>query len=83
MDVMDHCIDILHQNQKIIHNQRDEPLIEFPEEPVYPPVPDPYASLTHAKLVAFGVGVPRAPPVGDDDDDEEEANDDKEMEDDE
>jgi hypothetical protein len=43
MDVMDHCIDILYRNQETIHSRRDDPLIEFPEEPVYPPVPDPYA----------------------------------------
>jgi hypothetical protein len=85
MDVMDRCIDILHRNQEIIHSQRDDPLIEFPDKPVYPPVPDPYASLTQAELAAFGVGVPHAPPGGsdDDNDDEEEANDDEETEDDE
>jgi hypothetical protein len=87
MDVMDHRIDILHRNQEIIHSQRDEPLIEFPEELVYPPVPDPYVSLTLAELANFGVGFYRAPTASIDDDgsdyDEEVANDDKEMEDDE
>jgi hypothetical protein len=53
--------------------------------PVYPPVDDPYASLTPAELAAFGIGPTRAPDDDDDDDDEEEeaANDDEEMEDDE
>jgi hypothetical protein len=49
--------------------------------PVFPPVPDPYASLTHAELAAFGIGPSHA--SNDDDDDEEEANDDEETEDDE
>jgi hypothetical protein len=83
MDVLDHRIDILHRNQEIIHSQRDEPLIDFPEEPVYPPIPDPYASLTQAKLAAFGVDVSHAPPASSDNDDEEAANDDEETEDDE
>jgi hypothetical protein len=52
--------------------------------PVYPPVADPYASLTPTELVTFGVGPSYAPAGSDDDDDEEEAvNDDEEMEDDE
>jgi hypothetical protein len=53
--------------------------------PVYPPIPDPYASLTPAELAAFGIGPSCAPAGSDDDDDdeEEEANDDKETEDDE
>jgi hypothetical protein len=49
---------------------------------VYPPIPDPYASLTLAEFVAFGIG-PTHAPTDDDDDDEEEANDVEEMEDDE
>jgi hypothetical protein len=84
LDVMDHHIDILCRNQEIIHNQRDEPFIEFPEEPIYPPVSNPYASLTSAELAAFGIGPSRAPTTGsanDDDGDEEVANDDEEMED--
>jgi hypothetical protein len=49
--------------------------------PVFPPIPDPYASLTPAELAAFGISLARAP---DDDDDEEEAtNDGEEVEDDE
>jgi hypothetical protein len=88
MDVMDRRIDILRWNQEIIYSQRDEPLVEFPEEPVYPPVPNPYASLTLAELVTFGVGFSHAPTAGSDDDDgddgdEEATNDDKETKDDE
>jgi hypothetical protein len=49
-DVMEHRLDIVHHNQEIIHSQRDEPLIEFPDKPVYPHVPDPYASLTPVEL---------------------------------
>jgi hypothetical protein len=87
MNGLERCTDILRWNQEIIHSQRDEPLLEFLEEPVYPPIPDPYASLTQAELVAFGISVPHAPHAGsdndgDNDDDEEEANDDEEMEDD-
>jgi hypothetical protein len=66
-------------NREIIHSQRDEPLLEFPDVPVLPPVPDPYASLTPAELAAFGIG-----PVcvsGNHNDDEEEANNDEEIDD--
>jgi hypothetical protein len=80
---------IVHHNQEIIHSQWVESLIKFPDVTVYPPVDDPYASLTLAELAAFGIG-PSCTPVGsdhddddDDDDDEEEANDDEEMENDE
>jgi hypothetical protein len=66
------------RNQEIIHSQQDEPLLEFPDIPVFPPVPDPYASLTPTKLTAFDIGHAH---VSDDDDDEEEANGDEEMED--
>jgi hypothetical protein len=86
MDVMEHCINIICHNQEIIHSQRDEPLIEFPDEPVYPTVPNPYASLTPDELAAFGIGPSCAPTTGSDDDDdgdEEATNDDKETEDDE
>jgi hypothetical protein len=48
---------------------------------VYPPVPDPYASLTPTELAAFGIGPSRSPV--DSDDEEEEANDVEGMEDDE
>jgi hypothetical protein len=85
MDVMDHHINILQWNQKIIHSQRDEPLIEFPEEPIYPPILGPYALLTPTELATFGIGFSRAPTTGsddgDDDGDEEAANDNEEMED--
>jgi hypothetical protein len=73
---------IVRRNQEIIHSQWDEPLLEFPDVPIFPPtpipVPDPYALLTPAELAAFGIDPAQ---VGDDDDDDEEANDDEEMED--
>jgi hypothetical protein len=77
MDVLESHTGILRRNQEIIHSQRDEPLLEFPEEPVYPPVLDPYALLTQAELAAFGVRISRAPAPDNDDDDKEEANDDE------
>jgi hypothetical protein len=46
--------------------------------PVFPPIPNPYASLTLAELSTFGIGPSRAPAGYDDDDDEEEAGDDDE-----
>jgi hypothetical protein len=66
------------RNQEIIHSQRDEPLLEFLDVPVFPSIPDPYDSLTPTELAAFGIGHAR---VLDDDDDEEQADDDKETED--
>jgi hypothetical protein len=48
--------------------------------PVFPPIPDPYASLTKAELAAFGIGPACAP--DDDDDEEEVTNDNEETEDD-
>jgi hypothetical protein len=84
MDVIETHLDIVHRNQEIIHSQRDEPLIEFPDVPVYPPVPNPYVSLTPAELAAFGIGPSHAPANDDNDDDDEEAtNNDEEMKDDE
>jgi hypothetical protein len=77
--VMDQRLLIVRRNQEIIHSQRDEPLQEFPDIPVFPPVPDPYDSLTPAELAAFGVDPAR---VSSDDDDEAQA-DEEEMEDDE
>jgi hypothetical protein len=77
---MDQRLQIVRCNQEIIHNQRDELLQEFPDVPVFPPVPNPYGSLTPAELVAFGIG-PAC--VSSDDDDEAHADDDEEMEDDE
>jgi hypothetical protein len=67
------------RNQEIIHSQQDEPLLEFPDVPVFPLVPDPYALLTPTELAAFGIG----PTHVFDDDDEEQANDNEEMDDDE
>jgi hypothetical protein len=82
LDVIEQHMEIVHCNQDIIHSQQDEPLQEFLDVPVFPPVPDPYASLTPAELVVFGIG-PSCAPVGyDDDNDDEEANgDDEESED--
>jgi hypothetical protein len=50
--------------------------------PIYPPIPDPYDSLTPAELAAFDIGPSH---VDDDNDDEEEeaADDAEDMEDDE
>jgi hypothetical protein len=84
MDVMKMHLDIVHRNQEIIHSQWDEPLIEFPNMPVYPPppIPKPYASLTPVELAAIGIGPSCAPINYDNDNDDEEANnDDEEMED--
>jgi hypothetical protein len=83
MDVMEWLISILRRNQEIDHSQRDEPFIEFPEEPVYPPIHDPYASLTPAELAAFGVGPSHASTIDGYGADDDEANDDEETEDDE
>jgi hypothetical protein len=68
------------RNQEIIHSQRDEPLLEFPDVPVFPPVLNPYASLTPAELAAFGIGPAR---VNDDDEEEDAADDNEETMDDE
>jgi hypothetical protein len=71
-------------NQEIIQSQRDEPLLEFSDVPVYSPVADSYTSLTPAELAAFGIGPSYAPAGSDEDDDDEEAvNNDEEMKDDE
>jgi hypothetical protein len=80
LDVMDQHLQIVRHNQEIIHSQRDEPLQEFPDVPVFPPVSDPYGSLTPAELAAFGIGPVR---ISSDDDDEVQADDDEETEDDE
>jgi hypothetical protein len=82
MDVMEQRLQIVQCNQEIIHNQWDDPLLKVPDVPVYPPVSNPYASLTPAELAAFGIGPAHAP---DDDynNDEEAANDDEEPEEDE
>jgi hypothetical protein len=60
-------------NQEIIHSQWDEPIQEFPNVPIFPPVPDPYDSLTPTELAAFGIGPARVSS----DDDVEETKDDK------
>jgi hypothetical protein len=80
LDVMDQRLQIVRSNQEIIHSQRDEPLQEFPDVPIFPPVPDPYGSLTPAELAAFGIGPARA---SSDDDDEARDYEEEEMEDDE
>jgi hypothetical protein len=77
LDVIEQRLQIMRRNQKIIHSQWDEPLLEFPDVLVFLPVPDPYASLTPAELGAFGIDPARVS------DDEEQAGDDEEMEDDE
>jgi hypothetical protein len=77
-------MEIVCRNQEIIHNQWDKPLLEFLDVLVYPPVTDPYASLTPAELAAFGVGPSYARAGSDDDNEDEEAtNNDEETEDDE
>jgi hypothetical protein len=67
-------------NQEVIHSQREEPLLGFPNVPIFSPVLDPYASHTPAELATFGISPAR---VYDDNDDEEQADDDEEMKDDE
>jgi hypothetical protein len=64
---MDQRLQIVWRNQEIIHSQRDEPLQEFPDIPIFPPVPNPYGLLIPAELAAFGIGLAR---VSSDDDDE-------------
>jgi hypothetical protein len=54
-------------NQEIIHSQWDEPLQEFLDVLVFPPVPNPYGSLTPVELATFGIGPAH---VSLDDDDE-------------
>jgi hypothetical protein len=53
LDVVDHHLQIVRHNQEIIHSQQDEPLQEFPDVHVFPPVPDPYGSLTLAELATI------------------------------
>jgi hypothetical protein len=80
LDVMDQCLQIVWRNQEIIHSQRDKPLQEFPDVHFFPPVLDPYSSLTPAELATFGIGPAR---VSSDDDDEAQVDDDEQTEDDE
>jgi hypothetical protein len=77
---MDQHLQIVRHNQEIIHSQRDELLQEYPDIPVFPPIPDPYGSLTPAELAAFGIGPAR---VSLNDDNEVQADNDEETEDDE
>jgi hypothetical protein len=78
--VVDQRLQIVRRNQEIIHSQWNELLQEFPNVPVFLPVPDPYGSLTPVELAAFGIGPAR---VSSDDNDEVQATDDEETEDDE
>jgi hypothetical protein len=71
LDVIEQHMEIVHRNQEIIHIQRDEPLLEFPDVPVYPPVADPYGSPTPTELVAFSID-PSYAPAGSDDEEETE-----------
>jgi hypothetical protein len=80
LDVMDQRLQIVRHNQEIIHSQRDELLQEFSDIPVFPPVPDPYGSLTPVELAAFGIDPARA---SSDDDDEMHDEEEEETEDDE
>jgi hypothetical protein len=80
MDVMDQRLQIVQHNQEIIHSQWDEPLQEFSNIPIFPPVPDPYGSLTPTELAAFDIGPAH---VSSDDNDEAQADDDEGTEDDE
>jgi hypothetical protein len=73
---MDHRLQIERHNNEIIHSQRHEPLQEFPDVPVFPPVIGPYGSLTPIELAAFDIGPAR---VSSDDDDEAQADDDEEL----
>jgi hypothetical protein len=80
LDLMDQGLQIVRHNQEIIHSQWDELLQEFPNVPIFPPVPDPYSSLTPFELAAFSIGPAH---VSSDDDDEAQAANDEETEDDE
>jgi hypothetical protein len=80
LDVIDQRLQIVRRNQEIIHSQWDEPLQEFLDALVFPPVPDPYGLLTPAELAAFGIDPAH---VSSNDDDEVQADDDEETEDDE
>jgi hypothetical protein len=80
LDVMDQRLQIVQHKQEIIHSQRDELLQVFLDVPIFPPVPDPYGSLTPAELATFSIDPAH---VSSDDDDEAEADEEEEMEDDE
>jgi hypothetical protein len=57
MDIMEQRLQIMRHNQEIIHSQWDEPLLEFPDVHVFPPIPDPYASLTPVELVPLALAL--------------------------
>jgi hypothetical protein len=80
---MEQQIQIVHRHQEIIHSQQDEPLLDFPDVPIFPPVPNPYASLIPAELATFVIGPSHPPAAYDNNDVEEEANDEEETKDDE
>jgi hypothetical protein len=54
---MDQHLQIMRRNQEIIHSQRDEPLHELLDVPVFPPVLAPYGLLTPAELAALALGL--------------------------
>jgi hypothetical protein len=56
LDVMEQCLQSVRCNQENIHCQQDEPFLEFPNVPVFSPVPDHYASLTPTELATFSTG---------------------------
>jgi hypothetical protein len=68
MDVMDQRLQIVRCNQEIIYSQQGMTLLEFPDIPIFLPIPDPYGSLTLTELAAFGIGPTH---VSDDDDNKE------------
>jgi hypothetical protein len=37
LDVIEQHMEIVRRNQEIIHSQRDEPLLEFPDVPIHLP----------------------------------------------
>jgi hypothetical protein len=55
LDVFEQRMEIVHRNQEIIHSHWNEPLQEFPDVPIFPPVPDPYASLIPAELLPLAL----------------------------
>jgi hypothetical protein len=80
LDMIDQRLQIVRSNQEIIHSQRDEPLQEFPDVPIFPLILNPYNSSTPVELAAFSIDPAR---VSSTDDDEEQYDDDEKMEDDE
>jgi hypothetical protein len=78
--MIDQRLQIVRSNQEIIHSQRDEPLQEFPDVPIFPLILNPNGSPTPAELAAFSID-PTC--VSSTDDDEEQYDDDEKTEDDE